>query len=286
MIIQIIFIFFVLFEMMTVISAASRGIVLFLSGTLFSGDPAVTDQWIFIAGLLSTSLIIVLVTAYCKFVEKRSIASVGLRKEGSFKQYFTGLGIGGLAISTVVGICYVAGAVTCKGVVFSDILMYVLICVGWMIQGAEEEIVFRGWFMTSLSNCLPIWAAVLINSLFFSLAHLLNAGFNLQTFASHTLFGIWLSLLAIRCGSVIPCCGVHTIWNLAQSCIFGFPVGGDMDIPSVLRFSFSQNRGNWMNWEIATIIEMAVLILITWFFPVLTNKRKCIESTKNLWHST
>lgn len=258
-------IFLVLFEVMTVVSAASGAILRGLSDTLFPENPVTADRWILAASLLSTAIIGAIVIVYCKFIEKRSVASIGLKKESCFKLYFIGLLIGSAAISAAVGFCYALGAVTYDGFIFSDAPMYALICVGWIVQGAEEEIVFRGWFMSSLTNSLPIWAAVLINSVFFSLTHILNSGFGPLTFVNLMLMGIWLSLMAIRCDSIIPCCAAHTVWNLAQSCIFG--LHESEAVLSVWRFSFTDNRGLSTAGVLAETVTVIVFILVTWFFP-------------------
>ena len=248
-------------------------IVIFLSDAFFPDDPAMADSLSLISYMLGTSIPITLIIIYCKFVERRSVASLGFKKEGCIKLYLIGLLFGMAAISATVGICCAVGAASYNGNVFSNAPIFAVICIGWVFQGAEEEILCRGWLMTTLSTRLPIWAAVLINSLFFALGHLGNSGFGPIPFVNLMLCGLWFSLLAIRCDSLIPCCAAHSIWNLAQGCIFGISVSGSANLPSVWSITFIDNRELWSGGSfgaeggLACTVVLAAAALATWLLP-------------------
>lgn len=240
------------------------------------GDSLITS-----VNLLSTAITAAFVIMYVRLVEVRSLESMGLKKTGCVRHYLIGAAMGIVMYSAAVGICAAAGAAKYAGTDFNSPLMFVLICVGWLIQGAEEEILCRGWLMPSLSARMPLWAAVLINSLFFSLLHIMNAGFNLIVLVNLTLFGVCLSLVAIRFDSIIPCCALHSLWNLSQGNIFGMPVSGMATGPSVFRFTLADNMELWtggafgIEGGLGETIVVAAAIAAVVFIPPVGKSKKC-----------
>lgn len=234
---------------------------------------------IMVVQLFSTAFVAALVLLYCRFAEGRSIKSMGLSCEKLFKRYGLGLIIGAAAFSAVVGVSVMVGAVKYTGTAMNNGLMYSLICIGWIIQGAEEEIVCRGFLMTTLSTRLPMWAAVVINSVFFSAMHLMNPGMSVLALINIALIGIAFSLLAVRCNSLIPSCAFHSVWNWAQGNFYGLPVSGMNSGSSVLRFELSEGMELWTGGKfglesgLATTIVSIVLIALFLLLP----KKKTAE---------
>lgn len=222
--------------------------------------------------LFSTVFIAAVCLLFCRFIEKRSFKSMGVHRKNCVKLYILGMLLGMAAFSAVVGISLMTGAVFCSGVGISSPAIYVLICAGWIIQGAEEEIMCRGYLMTTLSAKMPIWAAVLVNSAFFSLLHIMNPGVTVLALINILLVGVMLSLLAIRCNSLIPSCALHSVWNWAQGNFYGLPVSGMQSGPSVFRFEIVSNMELWtggsfglesgLGATIVTAVTIAALLLI------------------------
>lgn len=209
---------------------------------IFTGDNA---EWFSAFCLLLTIIPATATILYCRFIEKRSLESMGLKREKFLPNYAIGLVIGFAAYSATLGITVLAGAANYEGGDFRNPLMYAVICVGWIIQGAEEEIVCRGYMMATLSTKMPLWVAVLVSSASFGIMHLFNTGFSVLAFINITLVGIVFALLAIRCNSLIPSCAFHSVWNWAQGNFFGMPVSGSASGPSVMKFSLTEDSDLW-----------------------------------------
>lgn len=228
---------------------------------------------VLIAQLLSTLLPAAIVIIYCRFVERRSLNSMGFVKKGCAVKYLIGLAAGFAMFTATLLISYAFGAVKYVGTDLNNGMIFALMCVGWLIQGAEEEIICRGYFMSSLSNKLPLWAAVLISSLFFSLMHLMNAGFNLIVLVNLTLTGIMFAVLAIRFDSLFVCCAAHSIWNLVQGNFYGLPVSGMDAGGSVFRFELAENMDLWtggvfgLEGSLSETIVMVIVIAAIIFIP-------------------
>lgn len=236
---------------------------------------------IMIAQLISTLLTAVIVIVYCKFVERRSLYSMGFVKKNAVPSYLIGLAAGFAMFSATLLISYLAGAVKYVGSDMYHVGVYILYCVGWLFQGAEEEIVCRGYFMPSLSTKMPLWAAVLISSVFFSLMHLFNSGFNLIVLVNLTLTGIMFAVFAIRFDNLWVCCAIHSIWNLVQGNFYGLPVSGMYTGPSVFRFELLDVSEIWtggafgLEGSLSETIVMVVVIAVVVFIP---NRKKAIEA--------
>ncbi len=222
-------------------------------------------MWMLMLTLIPAALTIV----FCRFIEKRSLESMGLKKEKFLPNYAIGLIIGFVAYSATLGITMLMGAANFEGGAFRNPLLYTLMCVGWIIQGAAEEIVCRGYFMSSLSAKLPLWAAVLISSVTFGLLHISNTGFTVLAFINITLIGIVFALVAIRFNSLIPACAFHSVWNWTQGNFYGMPVSGNPSGPSVMRFSLPEGNDLWTGGAFgieaglgATIVSIVLCLLL------------------------
>jgi hypothetical protein len=95
-----------------------------------------------------------------------------------------------------------------------------------MVQGMAEEVLCRGYFLSSYARRYPVYAAVIANSLFFASLHLLNPGITPLAFVNLTLFGVLASLYFIRRGSIWGIGAFHSIWNLVQGNFYGIQVSG------------------------------------------------------------
>ncbi|MCM1522928.1 MAG: CPBP family intramembrane metalloprotease [Ruminococcus sp.] len=201
-----------------------------------------SDVWYTAASLLSTAVPAVLTVLYCTKAEKRSLESMGIKRENFAKNYLMGAVIGFAAFSLSLLICVTAGAARYSGTNFSGYIPYlIVIALCWGIQGAEEEILCRGWLMPSLAQRLPLWAAVIGNAAVFSLLHIFNDGFSLLAFVNIFVVGIAFSLIAVRFDSIIPSCAFHSVWNAVQGNFYGLPVSGGGCDKSVFVFTLSDN---------------------------------------------
>ena len=104
--------------------------------------------------------------------------------------------------------------------------IFVLFGLGYMIQGMAEEVLCRGYFLVSIGRRYPMWAAVMLNSLFFAALHLGNAGISPLAFVNLTLFGIFASVYFIKRGSLWGIGAFHSIWNFVQGNFYGIKVSG------------------------------------------------------------
>lgn len=97
----------------------------------------------------------------------------------------------------------------------------------YIVQGSAEEILYRGWLMNVIARRLGVAAGVVINVLLFACAHSRNSGFGVLPGVNLVLFGLFLSLLTLRTGSLWAACLWHAFWNWSIAHIWGAAISGE-----------------------------------------------------------
>lgn len=226
-------------------------------------------QDIMIVALFSTLIATILTVVYCRFIERRSLHSMGFVKKKGVYDYFLGLLIGVILFSFSVLIAYLTGSVEFNGlnsnIPYGIILLFLL---AFIIQGMSEEVILRGYLMVSLSTKIPVIAAILINSIIFSIMHFSNPGASPLAAINIALFGIFASIFALKSDSLWGVCGIHSAWNFVQGNFFGFKVSGLDTSSSILSFTSFEagslfNGGTFgMEGGLGVTIALAVGIII------------------------
>lgn len=236
--------------------------------------------------LLAFGLISSIVFIWVLAIEGREIETLGFYKESWIAKYVSGLLIGLLMMSTVVFILYIFGFITIETkslqpVGIAALLNILIILIGWLIQGATEEIVTRGWLMNVLGARYNITVGLILSSVFFALIHSENPGINYVAMINIVLVGILLGLIVINTGSLWVACGIHSAWNFAQGNIFGFQVSGnDVGVGSIVDLNLVGNEfitGGSFGPEAGMVCSFVILFLI--IIMLILTKR---DSLKNL----
>jgi len=181
---------------------------------------------------------------YCKCIEKRPLTSMGFKKKNAVRDYLIGLVLGFAMFSAVILINVITGAMTVEGLNNSfstmNIVYIVLFFIGFVIQGASEEIMVRGYFMTSLGAKHNMWLALLISSGMFGLLHVGNPGFTFLGFVNIILVGVMFGLYIICFDNIWGACALHTMWNFVQGNFYGVQVSGLTMSDSVLTTTINE----------------------------------------------
>lgn len=248
---------------------------------LQSGPSAAQPDWLLIVQLFSTALATAVAILYCRLIERRSLASMGLRRRDAVREYLIGVPVGIALISATVGFCALFGALKLTPQGFSA-LPWILFLLGFLIQGMSEEVLCRGYMMVSVSRRHSLVLAVITNSVIFGLLHILNPGFGLLPLINIILFGILESIYVLRRGDLWGACAIHSIWNFFQGNVFGISVSGLDVTTSPLRATLDPSA-TWLNGGsfgleggIATTAVLTIACLILIF---------CIPSKEDLHES-
>lgn len=191
------------------------------------------NPWIMLLSLfvtLATTLICIL---YCCKIEKRSLASMGLRKSGWLPRYLKGYAIGTGMLLFCVLVLWLMGDLDFAFAENISVFYLLAFFAGFVIQGMSEEVLVRGYFMISLSNRCHKAVAVGISSVAFAILHLANPGISLLALLNLTLFGVFMAVYVLRTDDLWGACAIHSAWNFAQGNLVGISVSGMPQLPTV-----------------------------------------------------
>lgn len=257
--------------------------IIMVKAIISGGSFSLNGQAETIIQLAVTVVPIILLVIYVKFVEKRSLHSMGFVKEHAVTDYLLGMIIAFAMFSACVGLCVASGAMTFGGYVLNGkYLTLALLFLGFIVQGASEETVCRGFMMTSFGSKGGAFAGMLFNSLVFGSLHLLNNGLTALSMVNLILFGVFMSFLVLKLSSIWMACAIHTVWNFVQGNFYGILVSGGSFGASVFRFNSVEgkellNGGAFgMEGGLATTIILTISIIVV----LLLSPREPKDTTK------
>jgi membrane protease YdiL (CAAX protease family) len=154
-----------------------------------------------------------------------------LERPGVFEKYSKGALIGILMMVIPVVLLSLAGYLQFESDSgdwegWAAVPGVLILLVGWLVQGAAEETLTRGFLLPIFGiRFNPFWGVVISSGLFASL-HLFNANLNWIAMINLFLFGVFASIYAMREGSLWGVFAIHSFWNWAQGNLFGLEVSG------------------------------------------------------------
>lgn len=240
-----------------------------------------------IFSLYGQIILIVITCLYVKFSEKRSLTSIGLNKKIS--DYGYGVLIGSIIVTLSVILAVIFKGIEYKG--FYENINYITILIflgGFIIQGATEEIVIRGFLMTSLTKKVSLKASVIITSILFTILHfgsLLEAKpiYILIGIINLFLISIVFSLLIIKRKNIWSACAAHSVWNFLLYNFYGLTVSGITEVKeSIFKFNVGKdsifNGGSFgLESSLLTIFVLAVTVII-----MIQKDKKVLDESINL----
>jgi membrane protease YdiL (CAAX protease family) len=165
-----------------------------------------------------------------RWLERRTLSSVGFKlHRGWLKDFALGSLLGAAALAFAVGLEAAARAVHFT-VQTTDVAMlarnFVYLYFFFLMAGAFEELMFRGFPLQALIHNIGGWTAVSITSIFFGLAHIANTNASIFSTINTILAGAWLGTAYLMTRSLWLATALHYSWNLVMVFVFGLPVSG------------------------------------------------------------
>jgi membrane protease YdiL (CAAX protease family) len=192
-----------------------------------SDSPLITSMFL----VFSFLPIFLFVWGWLVVFERRMFWTTGLERPGVFEKYSKGALVGILMMTIPVVLLSLAGYLQFESDSgdwegWAAVPGVLILLVGWLVQGAAEETLTRGFLLPIFGiRFNPFWGVVISSVLFASL-HLFNANLNLIAMVNLFLFGVFASIYAMREGSLWGVFAIHSFWNWAQGNLFGLEVSG------------------------------------------------------------
>lgn len=179
------------------------------------------------------------VWAWSRFVERRSLATLGLTGEQRLRKYLGGLAIGVGMIVLAVGSIWLAG-----GYVGGDILpalsspaslfWIAILLPCFAFQSGVEEFIFRGWLLSAATRRWNLAVGFIASSLAFTFLHF-SPHQPVREIVMTFTFGMFACAWAWRAGSIWGVMGWHAGWNWFTGVGFAVPITGlDLQLPALL----------------------------------------------------
>jgi CAAX protease family protein len=158
--------------------------------------------------------------------------SLGLTLHKSWlRDLIVGSAVGFAALALAVGIATAAGglrfSLVGKAFLLEAVRSLLTSSVLLLVAALAEEAMFRGYPLQTLTRAGLAALGVILTSLPFGLAHLLNPNVApVATLANTVLAGVWLAVAYLKTRSLWFPLGVHWGWNWALGWVFGLPISG------------------------------------------------------------
>jgi membrane protease YdiL (CAAX protease family) len=184
--------------------------------------------------VLSFALTLAVVWPLRRFVDRRSLRSLGLTLRGYRAHLVQGMawGVGSIVFGFVV--LRASGALTVvpdhDAIGLPSFLGYLAVL---SLVAFTEELMFRGYLLSNLMESMHHWLALLLSALVFAAFHLLNANISMLSVINLVLAGVVLGVYYIYRRNLWFGIGMHLTWNLFQGPVFGFEVSG-IESPSLI----------------------------------------------------
>lgn len=179
------------------------------------------------------------VWAWSHFVERRSLATLGLVGAGRLRKYVAGMGIGlGMVALAVMSIWLVGGYVVGDVLpAFSSpasLFWIAVLLACFAFQSGVEEFIFRGWLLSTATRRWNLAAGFIASSTAFTFLHFSPHQPVREIIMAFT-FGLFACAWAWRAGSIWGVMGWHAGWNWITGVGFAEPITGfDLKLPALL----------------------------------------------------
>jgi len=204
------------------------------------GNPI--DIWGLVAfTLVPFSLLALMVLAWLWAVERGVLANLGLASsQQALRSFARGWLVGMFTLLLVVIVASLSGGFASRAASTAwddpaSLLPIVALMIGFAVQASAEELLFRGWLLSSLARKFNVATGVVVSSALFALAHF-SRGQSALVSIGLLLFGVFCALWAWRARDIAGVMGWHSGWNWLLAVGFGLPLTGlDVGIPALLR---------------------------------------------------
>jgi membrane protease YdiL (CAAX protease family) len=179
------------------------------------------------------------VAGWIHWVERRSLASVGLCGEQALRKFLTGLAIGIAMMGAIVVAITLSGgyhvADLAPALTSPAALGWIaLLLAGFVVQASVEEFVFRGWLLSTVMRRWNIIAAFIVSSATFTFVHF-SPRTPLLMLTMTFVFSIFACSWVRRSNSIWGVMGWHAGWNWFGATGFDVPITGlDVGLPAMI----------------------------------------------------
>jgi membrane protease YdiL (CAAX protease family) len=202
--------------------------VAYVASLLVGAQRLGTQSTLFFQVSLQLVAVVVATAIMLRSIDVRPWGDVGMdRRAARPRALVEGWLLGGLAIGLACAALIAASELRIiPGPEGSSLSAAFSLTVFLIVAALGEEMISRGYLLTTLSDGLGQGTAVGVTSLLFGAAHLRNAGVTVQSFCIVTLAGVFLGAIRVTFRSVYASTAAHVAWNWVLAVAFHASVSG------------------------------------------------------------
>jgi membrane protease YdiL (CAAX protease family) len=189
-----------------------------------NGVPSVADLIAEIIGFLAIYLGL---WVWLRFWIKRPFWSLGFEHRHVVQRLLRGALVAGFMVVAMAGLTMIPGASLAPGEIRTKGLAVMgtglLTLLATTVQSSAEEALFRGWLLSAIGSRYRPWIGILVSSLLFATAHLLN-GPTLLAWLNLFFFGTFAAMWSLAEGGLWGASAWHTAWNWVEGGLLGMVV--------------------------------------------------------------
>jgi uncharacterized protein len=205
-------------------------------------------------------------------LEDRSFGAYGLPQRCAFgKLFWTGAAWGLLALSTLLGILRIAGAISFAGLTLHGTRIAkfsVFWALFFLLVAFYEEFAFRGYLLFAFTRAIGFWPAALLSSLIFGYFHSGNPGETWVGALGATAIGLFFAFTLRRTGNLWFAVGMHSVWDWSETFLYSVPDSGFVPPGHLLRTSL--HGSSWLTGGSvgpeASILLFALVVVLSILF--------------------
>lgn len=231
----------------------------------------ILGNYLWLAVLLEAIIVGINIWLFRKFVDRKSLTSLGLGLSGYETEAITGFLMGPALLGIAALALLLSGHLQWQDINFDPTSL--TISLGMLILVAfSEELIFRGYILSNLMDTFANkWVALAISSGLFAILHLTNHGMNSLAFVNLILAGMLLGVNYIFTKNLWFSFTFHLSWNFFQGPLLGFHVSG-LSMPSLL---LMETKGDAMitggdfgleGSIVNTAVSVAAILILGWAF--------------------
>ena len=196
-------------------------------------------EWLYITILFATVTVAVVTIIYCKFIEKRSLKSLGLRSCNYFLEYGGGLLLGAVLICFVDVIFNVLDIAVFSINNFNALTLLVFF-LAFAVKNFSNTLFIYGYYMTSMSKSTSVLYSMFCSSFLMATLNVLNFDFIILPFINWFMFAFLKAGFVVKCGNIWAAAGLGTAWEFVSFSIFGFDLANTTGITSAITTTFDK----------------------------------------------
>jgi uncharacterized protein len=217
--------------------------------------------------MLASATLLIIYIAGARWIERRRptelMGSIGLA------EFASGIGLGVVLFSVVLGLLWVAGVYHPSG--RGTVAGLGIGALAALLEAIVEEILFRGFLYRLAAIVAGTWVALLFTSALFGAAHAANPGATLISSIAIALeAGVLLAAAYAVTGRLCFPIGLHAGWNFAEGSLFGMSVSGGAATTGLIAGTLKGRvilTGGAFGPEasvLAVVVCLAVALLLLW----------------------